>query len=132
MTMCIDPVRKAQLQQEAVSRYITSGVSIVYQGGVLTQVLQHSMVDSNVISFEIARKRQLPSPRTRSQICGAISSQHTGLSQAGVERLLRTVQWLYAITIGIASFPLDCGEWQINIFTKLLVSSAYILKSCVL
>ena len=70
--------------------HVKSGVSIVYQGGVLTQVLQRSMADSNVISFEIARKRQLPSPRTLSQMCGAISSQHTGLTHAGVERL-RTV-----------------------------------------
>jgi len=31
--------------------HVKSGVSIVYQGGVLTQVLQRSMVDSNVISF---------------------------------------------------------------------------------
>jgi len=50
-----------------------------------------------VISFEIAQKRQLPSSRTLSQMCGAISSQHASLTQAGVERLLRTLLWLYAI-----------------------------------
>jgi len=31
--------------------HVKSGVSIVYQGGVLTQVLQRSMADSNVIAF---------------------------------------------------------------------------------
>jgi len=82
---------------------VKSGVSIDHQGGVLMQILQRSMADSDVISFEIARKWQLPSPRTLSRMCGAISSQHKGLTQAGVERLLRTVLWQYAIRIWIAS-----------------------------
>ena len=37
--------------------HVKSGVTIVYKGGVLTQVLQRSMADSNVISFQSLGQR---------------------------------------------------------------------------
>ena len=115
-----------------------SGV-IVYLGGVLTQILQHSMVDSNVISFSASDFLQNCSeeadPITENSVtnvwCNLITTYRSCLSWCG-KAVANNSMAVCNQNLNCIKVPLVCGEWQINIFTKMLVSSAYILKSCAL